>query len=67
MTKLRKQSKASMIDKTNPLWKWHKASKKTKEQYKKETGLEAKEVGLMTDEAYEIYMKLFTGTDEKTK
>lgn len=48
------------IDKTNKLWKWKKADKQFKDWYKKTYGLEAKEIGFMTDKAWNIYKKLIT-------
>jgi len=47
-----------MIDKKNTLWKWKKADKQFKARYKKLCGLDAKEVGLMTDKAYQLLEKL---------
>lgn len=49
----------SIIDRKNKLWKWKKADKQTKDQYRKQTGLEAKEIGMMTDEGWNLYMSLF--------
>lgn len=48
----------SIIDKTNKMWRWSKPSKKFKDWYKKLCGLEAKEVGIMDDRFYNMYLKL---------
>lgn len=48
-----------MIDKKNPLWKWTKPDKKFKKWYKKTYGLEAKEIGLPTDEYFDILECLY--------
>ncbi len=55
---MRKQSKKSLIDKTNKLWEWSKPDKQFKAWYKKEYGIEAQELGMMTDKAYKLYEKL---------
>jgi hypothetical protein len=49
----------SMIDKTNKLWKWKKASKKFKEQYEIMTGLEAKEIGTPTKEYFDLLERIY--------
>lgn len=44
--------------KENKFWKKTKPSKKFKEQYKKETGLDAKELYLATSKYYKMLEKL---------
>jgi hypothetical protein len=48
----------TIIDKKNKLWKWSKPDKQFKDWYKKTYGLDAKEVGTMTDEAWSLYEKI---------
>lgn len=52
-----------MIDKTNKLWRWKKANKKTKDWYKKRYGLEADEIGTMTNKAWKTYTNLLLKDD----
>ena len=57
--------RGEMIDKKNKLWKWKKADKKFKDQYRKMCGLEADEVGIMTDKGFNLYYKLLSGLQPK--
>ena len=47
-----------MIDNKNKLWKWSKPSAKFSKKYKKTYGLKPKEIGIMTDKAYGLYLKI---------
>lgn len=50
----------SMIDKSNKLWKWSKPNKATRDWYKKTYGLEMKEIGMTTNEGFDLYIDLLT-------
>ena len=49
-----------MIDKKNSLWKWKKPTKEFKSWYKKNYGLEADEIGLMTEKGFDMYINLIS-------
>lgn len=53
--------KKSIIDKTNPFWAWHKPSKKDKDLYRKQTGLELEEIGIIKEEVHQKLMDLMLG------
>lgn len=57
----------SIIDKSNKLWKWSTPNKETRDWYKKTCGLEMKEIGVMTDEGFNLYIDLLTKKESHEK
>lgn len=55
----------SAIDKNNKFWKWKKADKKIKNWYKKQTGLNAQEFGIMKDEVFKKYGEILLSPTPK--